>query len=577
MTNGVDDITLIGVTVMLVAMFSVTVVLYALRLAKGRKYKKKLHELDVEKNKIESTPIMSELSKIEGYLENEKLNILYTEWKDRFNDLKDVQISKITDMLLEADYTLKQMDYKTTLCKIAKLEMELYKVRTNAEFLLDEIKEVTTSEERNRANITRLKTEYRELYQKFFDTRNDFGEITESVSLQFENIKKRFEDFERVMDNNQIQELNKIVASIDDMLKHMTVVLNEMPQIVLMGGTLLPNKIKEVQATYDDMVMHGYPLDYLNVEETIEEANKKISDIMERAHLLNMEDSILELKVLLEYFDGLFNDFEKEKVSRKLYEDTSKSFSHKLAGTNKMVKEIFDKLDEIKNVYDLNKQDMDLLNHVREELSKLNSDYQTLLDHTGGNAFAYSKLVKELEFLVSRLTLIEERLETTLDTIGGMKEDEARAKEQISEVKNLIKSARIKIRDYNLPVIPDNYYVEYKEAENAINDAEVELRKTPISINVLNTRVDTARDLGLKLLNRTKQVLKDARLAEMAIVYGNRFRSSNDTIDKNLAYSEMLFFKGDYRKSLELSINSLNKIEPGILDKLKGYYENEKN
>ena len=290
-----------------------------------------------------------------------------------------------------------------------------------------------------------------------------------------------------------------------------------------------------------------------------------------------MEDSILELKVLLEYFDGLFNDFEKEKVSRKLYEDTSKSFSHKLAGTNKMVKEIFDKLDEIKNVYDLNKQDMDLLNHVREELSKLNSDYQTLLDHTGGNAFAYSKLVKELEFLVSRLTLIEERLETTLDTIGGMKEDEARAKEQISEVKNLIKSARIKIRDYNLPVIPDNYYVEYKEAENAINDAEVELRKTPISINVLNTRVDTARDLGLKLLNRTKQVLKDARLAEMAIVYGNRFRSSNDTIDKNLAYSEMLFFKGDYRKSLELSINSLNKIEPGILDKLKGYYENEKN
>ena len=106
MTNGVDDITLIGVTVMLVAMFSVTVVLYALRLAKGRKYKKKLHELDVEKNKIESTPIMSELSKIEGYLENEKLNILYTEWKDRFNDLKDVQISKITDMLLEADYTL---------------------------------------------------------------------------------------------------------------------------------------------------------------------------------------------------------------------------------------------------------------------------------------------------------------------------------------------------------------------------------------------------------------------------------------------------------------------------------------
>ena len=66
-----------------------------------------------------------------------------------------------------SDYTLSQMDYKSTLCKIAKLELEIYKVRTNAEFLLDEIKDVTTSEERNRANITRQKTQYRELYQKF--------------------------------------------------------------------------------------------------------------------------------------------------------------------------------------------------------------------------------------------------------------------------------------------------------------------------------------------------------------------------------------------------------------------------
>ena len=34
----------------------------------------------------------------------------------------------------------------------------------------------------------------------------------------------------------------------------------------------------------------------------------------------------------------------------------------------------------------------------------------------------------------------------------------------------------------------------------------------------------------------------------------------------------MLFGKGDYKKSLELTINSLNKIEPGIYDKLLKLY-----
>ena len=43
-------------------------------------------------------------------------------------------------------------------------------------------------------------------------------------------------------------------------------------------------------------------------------------------------------------------------------------------------------------------------------------------------------------------------------------------------------------------------------------------------------------------------------------------------IDKNLTYSEILFYRGDYKKSLELSINSLNHIEPGIYNKLLKLY-----
>ena len=34
---------------------------------------------------------------------------------------------------------------------------------------------------------------------------------------------------------------------------------------------------------------------------------------MDRLKVLNLEDSLFELKVLLDYFDSLFNDFEKEK------------------------------------------------------------------------------------------------------------------------------------------------------------------------------------------------------------------------------------------------------------------------
>ena len=39
---------------------------------------------------------------------------------------------------------------------------------------------------------------------------------------------------------------------------------------------------------------------------------------------------------------------------------------------------------------------------------------------------------------------------------------------------------------------------------------------------------------------------------------------------------KVLFYKGEYHKSLELTINCLNRIEPGIYDKLLKLYGNEK-
>ena len=247
---------------------------------------------------------------------------MYKEWKGRLDDINELQIPRITDMLLEADYTLSQMDYKSTLYKIAKLEMEIYKVRTNAEFLLDEIRDLTTSEERNRMTITKLKTRYRELFERFNSTKGDYGVIAESISLQFENIAKKFEDFEKEIENSQIQELNQINSSIEEMLDHMTVIIEEMPSIVLLSVGVIPKKIEEIKRYYDAMTKAGYPLDYLNVEYNIDEAKAKLKDIMTRAKHLNIEESLLILKVLNEYFEGLINDFEKEKNSRKTYEET---------------------------------------------------------------------------------------------------------------------------------------------------------------------------------------------------------------------------------------------------------------
>ena len=111
------------------------------------------------------------------------------------------------------------------------------------------------------------------------------------------------------------------------------------------------------------------------------------------------------------------------------------------------------------------------------------------------------------------------------------------------------------------------------EAIDAINTMSEELEKRPISIKTLNLRTDTARDLVLKVYNTINETSKTAKMAEMAIVYGNRYRVNNKDVDLGLMRAESAFYKGSYKLSLEQAITAINIVEPGIHKKLLDEYK----
>ena len=62
-------------------------------------------------------------------------------------------------------------------------------------------------------------------------------------------------------------------------------------------------------------------------------------------------------------------------------------------------------------------------------------------------------------------------------------------------------------------------------------------------------------------------------MAEMAIIYGNRYKSSNREVEIGLNEGTKAFENGDYTKALELALSAINIIEPGIQKKLLNMME----
>ncbi len=565
---NLNDPRVVAIISLAATLVSIITMIIIIRGRKKRVMKRAISALEIEKNKLASSPIVPELAKVESFLNNEKLEVMYNEWSERLKDIKENQVPNLSNMLLEAEYSLKQKDYKSTIYKIAKLEMELYKVKTNSEFLLGEIKEITNSESKSRSAITKYRASYRELYEKFLSSKDAYGKFAGVVQAQFEVIAKRFEDFEVIMDNNEFDEVSTIINIIDELLKHMEIVIEEVPSIVLLVFNVLPKRMEEIATIYNEMTNDNYPLDYLNVEENVIEANNKIKDIITRTKSLNLQDSLYELKILLDYFDSLFIDFENEKRARASYNAKLSSFKDRLDKMNEVINEINSSMDNLTNIYNLNDEKIALIKEVSASLVKINENYKVLNDHTGNHTFAYSQLLGEVEGLSKELGISEDKLDESLNEIGTMRDDEVRARHQLEEIKMVLKESKDKMREYNLPVIPNNYYIELKEASLAMNEIVHELEKKPITIDVLNTRVDTARDLVLKLYSRTNEILKYARMSEAAIVYGNRYRSSLSELNKHLNTSEQLFYKGEYKKSLANTVNILKTIDPSITNRL---------
>ena len=78
-----DTIILIMVSFVILAAIVIVTVLVLLTKGKNNQYKKQLENLEIEKNKLDSVPIIPELTKVESYLNNEKLESMYNNWKDR--------------------------------------------------------------------------------------------------------------------------------------------------------------------------------------------------------------------------------------------------------------------------------------------------------------------------------------------------------------------------------------------------------------------------------------------------------------------------------------------------------------
>ena len=92
-----------------------------------------------------------------------------------------------------------------------------------------------------------------------------------------------------------------------------------------------------------------------------------------------------------------------------------------------------------------------------------------------------------------------------------------------------------------------------------------------LMINLVNVHVKQLKDKVAKIViqmntfeDEANDVLVNAVYAERLIQYGNRYRKDHNNVDKSLNEAERLFKNNRYKRSIEISEQALESVEPGI-------------
>lgn len=558
--------------IIIVAALVVTVILSILTIRFIRKKTKKnlqkgVNELEIKKNNLESLPVMVRLSKIEDIAKSEQLEEKISEFKVRYQEVKEVKLTKINDMIVDLDISVEKRNMKEYVNKYSDIEMELDEAEYSLNNIMNEIDEIASYEEKYRDIITKLKAKYRYLEHCYTDKQTMFGDFNDVIKMQFENVAKRFNDFDKVMEEKLYNEVILVVKSIDTMIDNLDVIIKELPDILLLLNDLIPGRIKDLNEEYEKMMNEGYPLGYLKYEENILDIEKRKSDILSRAKVLNITDSLFDLRTILEYLDNLFKELEDEKESKAKFDKLDIAFQNKTKKMDEIVKNIYAQLDDIKAMYHLNEGDLEIIDKLNLKLAAIIKDHKKLKREIKKGDASYAKHNISLNELVFRMNSISSEFDEALRTLGSFYDDEVRAKEQLSDMKALLEKCRNRIRNYPLPIIHDNYFIEEEEASDAILEVEKELNNKPIVIKDLNMRVDTARDLTFKLCATVDEMIKYAYFSELLIVYGNKYRDEKN-IDNNLSKAELLYFKGNYRECYNTVLKVIKSVDSDLFNKV---------
>ncbi|MGN8645811.1 septation ring formation regulator EzrA [Gracilibacillus sp. HCP3S3_G5_1] len=539
----------------------------------GLIFRKKVYDnvdqLEAWKMDIMNRNVTAELAKVKKLNLSGETQVKFESWKENWDYILTRELPDMEEYLLDAEEAADRFRINASRKNLQHVEKSLQKIEDNIETMYKELDHLLNSEKYVRHEISELEPRIKDLKKYLLHNRTQFGRAEIIFESELTKLEKRLSDYSTLTDEGNYIEAQELIESLKEEVETIDLRISAFPGIYRQCKQVIPEQMKELLRGMVEMEEEGYRVKQFGFEKELKQYENLLKNAIKE--LDNGETNTIEesLEQIEERLNEMFQLLEKEAKSKSIVESQFPNERQQLLDVQKQIGDTSKQIKELQQTYYLEEADLELFLSLEKWLDKLKNQFEHIEEDYEARKANHLEIKEKLDIFSEDLNKLDKAQEDFQLQIKDLRKDETEAKEKITALKKQLIQTEKKLQKSNIPGIPSFIINALEESTEKCEVVLKNLQKPPLDMGKVQHSISEATKSVDNFVEQTNLLLDQARLVELAIQYGNRYRSSHPLLAAHLSEAEKLFRDHKYENALETAVKALEEVDPNAMAKIE--------
>lgn len=526
--------------------------------------RKIVEEAEERKLKVQRLPFEENLKQLSELNLKGETRTKYDAFKKDTLDYTNNYLAPVEEKIHDAEIQLDKFQFSGAQSDIDDAHELMDKYEAGYQQQVEDVNEIVSLHKENEQVYEKCKTNYREMKRDVLANRHQFGDAASPLEKRIESFEPELVQYEELKEEGNYVQAHNHIMGLNESMNEVQKYMDEIPELIREAQKELPGQFQDLKYGCRDLKMNGYDLDHVKIDGTLQSLKTELNFVEPMISRLELDNASDKLEQINDKLDEMYDLIEHEVKAKNEVEETKEQITDELFKAREMNYTLRTEIDYIRENYFINESDVHSIRQHENEIQNLVAVYDEILKEMAKSAVRYSEVKDNLEYLDDHVKVINENQEKLQNHLIQLREDEAEAEDNLLRIQSKKEEVYRRLLASNLTSVPERFIIMKNEIDHEVRETNDQFSERPIHVKQLKDKVAKIVIQMNTFEDEANDVLVNAVYAERLIQYGNRYRKDHNNVDKSLNEAERLFKNNRYKRSIEISEQALESVEPGI-------------